>query len=186
MRTLRLLSAIFLGLSASLALASTALADTVPVSSDGPLRPGNSLNPGDSMNVSVTGTAGAGEIFTMDYPGGNAQVVINARIDGISQTENNTAGVDVYDSLNPGHPVEHLTLGTNGFNHDPNLMEFVYSSGTPGPVTFQFFNWSQKPVTLEVMPVTLPVPLVDAGPSIPGAATAVGISGVAGVQISRG
>src|SRR5262249_26313663 len=120
------------------------------------------------------------------YPGGNAQVVINARIDGLMLTENNSAGVDVYDTLNGTRPVEHLTLGTNGYHHDPNLMEFVYSSATPGPVTFQFFNWSQKPVTLAVMPVQMPVELVDAGPSLPGSATSVGISGVAGVQISRG
>jgi hypothetical protein len=186
MLKVRILSAVTAGLTATALLASTALADQVPVGSSGPVRPGNAINVGDSMNVSINGTAGAGQLFKMDYPGGDAPVVINARIDGVLNTDQNTVGFDVFDSMNGATPVEHLTLTTNEFNQDPNLMEFVYSATTPGPVTFQFFNWSQKPVTLSVMPVQMPVALIESGPTIPGASRAVGISGVAGVSISRG
>ncbi len=186
MRKFNVLCAIALGVMGSAIIASAALAEEVPVGASGPVRPGNAINVGDSMNVSIDATQGAGQFFKMDYPGNNAQVVVNARIDGVTNTDQNNVGFDVFDSLNGASPVEHLTLTTNEFNQDPNLMEFAYSSNTAGPVTFQFFNWSQKPVTLAVMPVLLPVPLMEAGPVVPGASRAVGISAVAGVTISRG
>src|SRR5579862_4319827 len=113
MRKFQLLCAITLGVMASAALVSGALADEVPVGSSGPVRPGNAINVGDSMNVSVNGTSGAGQFFKMDYPGGNAQVVINARIDGVANVDQNNVGFDVFDSLNGAVPVEHLTLTSN-------------------------------------------------------------------------
>jgi hypothetical protein len=192
MRKFHLARATAAALSACAVLVSTTLADDatiapVPVSAQGAPRPGNAINVGDAMNISVTATQGAGELFKMDYPGNGIPVIINARIQGLTNTDWNTVGFDVYDSLNGPTPVEHLTLGSNMFNQDPQLMEFVYTAFTPGPVTFQFFNWSNKPLTLQVMPVQLAGPaLMEAGPSIPGSATAIGLSGVAGVRISRG
>ena len=164
--------------------ASTALADVVPVDSAGPPRPGNQINVGDAMNVSVTATQGGGELFRMDYPGNAAPVELTARINGVPNTLMDTVGFDVYDAANAGVVVEHTTLGRNQLNSDPTLMELAYSSNTPGPVTF--FNWSGQPLSLAVMPLQLPqVPLIQVGPTIPGSATAVGISSVAGIVISH-
>ena len=175
------------GLAAAALLASTAYADTVPIASVGDVQPGNQINVGQSMNVSVGAQLAAGELFQMSYPGNSLPVVVNARIEGLSNTNMNTAGFDVYDGENGGKVVEHVTLGSNNFNHDPQLMEFVYSSGKPQTVTFQFFNWSNLPLTLQVMPVQLPpAALIQVGPTVPDSATAVGISSVAGVQIARG
>ncbi|MBV9119721.1 MAG: hypothetical protein JOZ39_03355 [Chloroflexi bacterium] len=158
-----------------------------PVGSTGPVRPGNLINVGDSMNIAIGPQTGGGELFHMDYPGGFQPAVINARIDGVPQLLTSTVGFDVFDAQNGLNPVEHVTLATNQFNNDPALMEFVYTSNFAGPITVQFFNWSGAPLTLQVMPVQLPgVPLAQTGPTIPGSATAVGISSVAGVTISRG
>lgn len=185
MHKVRLFSALATALTAASLFASTALADVVPVDSAGPPRPGNIINVGDAMNVSVTAQQGAGELFTMDYPGNAAPVELTARINGVPNTLLDTVGFDVYDMPNGGTVVEHTTLGRNQLNSDPSLMELAYSSNTAGTVTFQFFNWSGSPVTLAVMPLQQPVPLQQAGPTIPGSATAVGISSVAGIQINH-
>ena len=181
----RVLAALAAGLTATSVFASTALADMVPVDAAGPPRPGNVINVGDAMNVSVTAQQGAGEIFRMDYPGNAAPVELTARINGVPNTLLDTVGFDVYDMPNGGTVVEHTTLGRNQLNSDPSLMELAYSSNTAGSVTFQFFNWSGMPVTLAVMPLQLPMPLLEVGPSLPGSATAVGISSVAGIEISH-
>ena len=182
---LRLLTALAAGLTAASLFSSTALADVVPVDAAGPPRPGNVINVGDAMNVSVTAKQGAGELFTMDYPGNAAPVELTARINGVPNTLLDTVGFDVYDMANGTTVVEHTTLGRNQLNSDPSLMELAYSSSTAGIVTFQFFNWSGAPVTLAVMPLQQPVPLLQVGPTIPGSATAVGISSVAGVEIGH-
>jgi hypothetical protein len=182
----RFLTALAAGLSLTALVSTTAFADTVPIAPAGAPRPGNLINVGDSMNVSVTAQPGAGELFRMDYPGNSMPVEITARIDGVPNTLMDTVGFDVYDSANQNVVVEHTTLARNRLNGDPNLMELAYSSGTAGSVTFQFFNWSGVPVTLAVMPLQLPsVPLIQVGETIPGSATAVGISSVAGAEISH-
>src|SRR6266545_1636580 len=89
--------AVATGLSAAALLASTSFAaEMVPVASDGPPRPGNTIAVGDSMNVSVGAEAGAGDLFRMNYPGLSQGVVINARIDGISNVDMEAVGFDVY------------------------------------------------------------------------------------------
>ena len=185
MSTSRILAAALAGLAATSLFASTALADaTVPIGSVGPVQPGDTIDVGQAMNVSVSATQAAGELFRMDYPGGNGTVMINARIDGLSNTAMSAAGFDVYDDQNGMTPVEHITMASNEFNQDPHLLQFVYSSGQAQTVTIQFFNWSQTPLTLEVMPVQLPsTGLIKVGETVPGSATAVGISSVAGITI---
>jgi hypothetical protein len=186
MHTGRLMVAVVGSLTAAALFASTAFADMVPVGSAGPPRPGNAVNVGDAMNLSVTGAQGGGEIFRMDYPGNSLPVELTARISGVPNTLMDSVGFDVYDAANGTVLVEHTTLGRNQLNSDPNLMEMAYSSGTAGSVTFQFFNWSGLPLSVSVMPLQLPqVPLLQVGPSIPGSATAVGISSVAGISISH-
>jgi hypothetical protein len=165
---------------------STALADTVPIGAAGPPRPGNQINVGDAMNLSIGAQQGAGEIFRMSYPGFSAPVELTARITGVPAGMMDSVGFDVYDDENQTTVVEHTTLGQNQLNGDPNLMEVAFSANLPQTVTFQFFNWSGAPVTVSVQPVQLPsVPLVAVGPTIPGSATAIGISGVAAAVISH-
>jgi len=176
------------GVTACALLASSAFADgdMVPVGAAGPMRPGNQINVGDAMNLSVTAQQGAGEIFRMNYPGSSLPVELTARITGVPPGMMDNAGFDVYDDIDGTTVVEHTTLGRNQLNNDPNLMELAYSSDAAQTVTIQFFNWTGAPLTVTVMPLQLPqVPLIQIGPTIPGSATAVGISGVASMQISH-
>lgn len=188
MHNIRTLSAVAGALAATALLASTAFADTptpsmAPVAPAGAPRPGNTFNVGDSMNVSVSATPAAGELFRMAYPGGSAPVLINARIDGLDSTLMDSAGFDVYDDENGTNVVEHVTLARNEYNSDPHLMQFAFSADKAQTVTVQFFNWSKAPLTLAVMPMQLPVAIVQSGETVPGAANPVGVSSVAGVKI---
>lgn len=188
MHNFRTLTAVAGALAATALLASTAFADTpapnmAPVAPDGPPHPGNTFNVGDSMNVSIKADPAAGELFRMSYPGGSAPVLINARIDGLDNVNMDAAGFDVYDDENGTTPVEHVTLSRNEFNSDPHLMQFAYSSAKAQTVTVQFFNWSKEPLTLAVMPMQLPVAIVQAGATVPDSASPVGVSSVAGIKI---
>jgi hypothetical protein len=188
MHKTRILSTVAGALAATALLASTAFADTpppnmAPIAPDGPPHPGNTFNVGDSMNVAVGPQEAAGELFRMSYPGGSAPVLINARIDGLDSTLMDAAGFDVYDDENGTNVVEHVTLARNEFNSDPHLMQFAYSSAKAQTVTVQFFNWSKAPLTLAVMPMQLPVAIVQTGETVPGSANPVGVSSVAGVKI---
>ena len=187
MRKTRFLTIAASVLAASSLFASTALADEmVPVAADGAPRPGNTFTVGEAANLSIGAAEGAGELFTIAYPGNSAPVVINARIDGVGNTILDTVGFDVYDEENVDKVVEHVTLGTNMFNKDPNLMMFAYSSAKGQTVKLKFFNWSHAPVTLQVMPVQMDgMAITDAGPAVEGQSKLVGISAVAGVRIGR-
>jgi|SRR5581483_4279708 len=188
MHKARLMAVLAGSLAATTLLASTALADTptpdmAPVAPAGEPHPGNTFNVGDSMNVSVKADPAAGELFRISYPGGSAPVLINARIDGVDNTNMDAVGFDVYDDENGTNVVEHITLARNEFNGDPHLLQFAYSSAKAQTVTVQFFNWAKVPLSLAVMPMQTPSPLIQTGETVPGSAQPVGVSSVAGIKI---
>ena len=141
-----------IALSAIAVLAATALADSNATAVV--------LGAGQSTSVSLapaTTSCNGAQLFTLNYPGDNTNVTIDAQLSGSGLNPINSAavGFNVWDSTNTVAPIETANLLTNQKNSMPGMLEFNYSSGTAGLVTIELFNWAQVPVsgTVSVMAV---------------------------------
>ncbi len=172
----KVLMALAGALVSSALLASSAFAQSIgsPVT----------VGEGETLTMDVSSQPGAGELFRMQYPGGQQPVVISAKITGVGFLDTDNVGFDVYDTENSVTPVEHVTLARNQMLNDPTTMQFAYSSGVAGPVTFQFFNWTGDQVSVTVKPVDLPTAfLYGTGPTVGNGATITGVNHLPGVTL---
>jgi hypothetical protein len=106
---------------------------------------------GQLANVPVASNAIV--TYKFNYPGDNSNITFSAFLSPVDSTTMNAMGFNVYDTLSkatPPPPVEIATISSNELNKDPHAMQFNYSSGTPGPVTLQLFNYSPHTVTFSL------------------------------------
>jgi len=91
--------------------------------------------------------------YTFNYPGDNSDITFTAQLSPVDPSTVSAIGFNVYDTTkqsNPPIPAEIATIKSNGVSSDPHSMQFNYSSGTPGPVTLQLFNYAPGPVTFNL------------------------------------
>ncbi|HLY63982.1 MAG TPA: hypothetical protein VKU60_00490 [Chloroflexota bacterium] len=91
--------------------------------------------------------------YAFNYPGDNSNITFTASLDPIDPSNATAAGFNVFDTNSkavPPSPVEVATVASDGISNDPHSMQFNYSSGTPGPVTLQLFNYTSNTVTFSL------------------------------------
>ncbi|MBV8084318.1 MAG: hypothetical protein JO247_05840 [Chloroflexi bacterium] len=113
--------------------------------------------PIDTSNATILVPAspngsGGSTTYTFNYPGDNSNILVTADVvSSFDPTMSNGIGASVYDNtVTNGAPVETDTLTANQFAANPDMFRVAYSSGTAGPVTIAFTNWTGKPITLQV------------------------------------
>ncbi|HEU0167277.1 MAG TPA: hypothetical protein VFS62_05840 [Chloroflexota bacterium] len=113
--------------------------------------------PSDTSNATIVVPAGpngggGSTTYTFNYPGDNSNILLTADVvSTFDATMANGIGASVYDNTaTNGAPVETDTLMANQFAANPDMFRVAYSSGTAGPVTVAFTNWTGKPITLQV------------------------------------
>jgi hypothetical protein len=137
------------GGAAAPAPAAPAAPAPAPVAS--PAAGGPGVASGQSLSLNVPASPGGyTKSWKFDYPGDNSTITFDAEVGGLDPSFQTAVGFNVYDSQNAGTPVEIATLASNGRSNDPHGIEFVYSSGTAGSVTVQFFSYAPAPVTLNL------------------------------------
>ncbi|MGI9147747.1 MAG: hypothetical protein ACR2IK_14545, partial [Chloroflexota bacterium] len=91
--------------------------------------------------------------YKFNYPGDNSNVTFTSSLTPSDPTTLSAEGFNVFDTTSkavPPPPVEVVTIATNGVSTDPHSLQFNYSSGTPGPVTIQLFNYTGTTVTFNL------------------------------------
>jgi hypothetical protein len=108
---------------------------------------------GTGQTTNVTVASNAAVTYTFNYPGDNSNITFTSGITPVDSTATNAVGFNVYDTTTnakPPTPVEVATIASNELNSDPHMLQFNYSSGTPGPVTVQLFNYTPNTVTFSL------------------------------------
>jgi hypothetical protein len=124
---------------------SSAPSSVAPASSQG--GPGLATGQTTSFNVPASPN-GFNKSWTFTYPGDNSNIIFDAEVGGLDPSFGSAVGFNVFDSQHQSSPLEVATTQTNQKQNDPHGIEFVYSSGTPGTVTVQFFSYAPAPVTI--------------------------------------
>ena len=108
---------------------------------------------GTGQTSAVTVGQNATVTYSFNYPGDNSNITFTATLSSVDATTTTAAGFNVFDTAskaNPPVPVEIATLASNGVSTDPHTMQFNYSSGQPGPVTLQLFNYTGGSLTFNI------------------------------------
>jgi hypothetical protein len=113
-------------------------------------------NTGQHLDFCIQPNASAAPMLTLNYPGDNTDIVLDANISGQSTGDQTSAGFNVFDAANPNNPVETVNLQRNGAHGDPHVLEFAYSSTNPGPVQIKPYNAGPNPACFSVTPIQLP------------------------------
>jgi len=110
---------------------------------------GASLASGATASLNVPASPnGYSKAWTFSYPGDNSTITFDAGVTNLDPSFATSVGFNVFDSQHQTSPVETATLQSNQRQNDPHGIQFVYSSGTVGTVTVQFFSYAPTPVML--------------------------------------
>ena len=85
---------------------------------------------------------GFNKTWTFNYPGDNSNIIFDSEIGGYDPSFATAIGYNVFDSQHQAAPLEIATTQTNQKQNDAHGIEFVYSAGTPGTVSIQFFSYA--------------------------------------------
>jgi hypothetical protein len=132
-------------IAAPAALADSASTQTIAAGQTAPF----------SLPAGNGGCDGA-QLFTLSYPGDSSNLTIDAQFAIQDSTIASALGFNVWDSSGSMIPNESVTLANSLKTSATNTLEFNYSSGTPGRVTIELFNWAKVPVSGSMTVVALP------------------------------
>ena len=136
----RVLGALIAGLTAA-AVAATPAAGAGPAS----------VTTGQTMTFDVPSSPnGFSQTWTLNYPGDNSNLTIDAELGGYDPSFASAIGFNVFDSQHQAAPLEIATTQSNMKTNDPKGIEFNYSSGTAGAVNFQFFSYASIPLSVSL------------------------------------
>lgn len=110
-----------------------------------------SISTGQTTTFKVPSSPnGFSQVWSFNYPGDNSNLTVDAELGGYDPSFASAIGFNVFDSQHQGTPLETATTQSNQKTNDPQGIEFNYSSGTPGPVSVQFFSYAPTPLTVSM------------------------------------
>jgi hypothetical protein len=114
-----------------------------------PAPAGAGLATGQTATFNVPASPnGFSKVWTFSYPGDNSNIIFDSDIGGYDPSFATAIGYKVFDAQHQAAPLETATTQSNQRHEDPHGIEFVYSSGTPGTVTIQFFSYAPAAVDM--------------------------------------